>query len=133
MLTWKYVCYLRCIIFSSHNFLVEMTNFHVILTEECGDARTSHDICFCCVHTPTQLHNIRSTCLQCIATSKKRGRITIATSSTLSLGSNSMAPPTNSSHSPTICTLLLPPTNSSNPPSSTTQTLPTMGHPLLHD
>ena len=35
------VCYLRCII-SVHikitNFLVEMTNYHVILTEECGDA-----------------------------------------------------------------------------------------------
>ena len=38
--------FLRCIIFSSHhyNFLVEMTNLHVILTEECGDACTSHSI-----------------------------------------------------------------------------------------
>ena len=40
MLTMK-VCYLRCIILvhiKVTNFLVEMTNFHVTLTEECGDA-----------------------------------------------------------------------------------------------
>ena len=42
------VCYLRNIIFRVINFLVEMTNFHVILTEECCDAPLITDLFLLC-------------------------------------------------------------------------------------
>ena len=53
MLTMK-VCYLRCIILvhiKVTNFLVEMTNFHVTLTEECGDAPLITYLFLLCCHS----------------------------------------------------------------------------------